>query len=245
MTALVLSAGGMFGAYQAGAWKGLAGRLRPDIVIGASVGALNAWAIAGEAAPEELIESWLEPECASLAGLRLQLPWRGCFDSRPLHARIERLWAGYRPRTPVAVVATEIPALRPRLFRDQAITWRHLAASCAVLLGYEQIRIEGKTYTDGGLLGALPLWAAAQLGATRVVAIDALPAMPSRPVRAFVKAVQAVAPKQAIRGRPVEVRKVAPPGPLGSLRQAVFWDRDAVERWIARGEADARRLSLQ
>ena len=51
-TALVLSAGGMFRGYQAGAWKVLRSRLRPDIVIGASAGALNGWAIAGERSPK-------------------------------------------------------------------------------------------------------------------------------------------------------------------------------------------------
>ncbi|MBM3775954.1 MAG: hypothetical protein FJW37_12460 [Acidobacteria bacterium] len=54
--ALVLSAGGMFGAYQAGAWRALEGRFRPDLVVGASVGALNGWAIAGGCAPEELVD---------------------------------------------------------------------------------------------------------------------------------------------------------------------------------------------
>ena len=45
-TALVLSAGGMFGAYQAGAWKALAPELSPDLVVGTSAGSLNGWAIA-------------------------------------------------------------------------------------------------------------------------------------------------------------------------------------------------------
>src|SRR2546427_8151414 len=40
-TALVLSGGGMFGAYQAGVWKALSHELSPDIVVGASVGALD------------------------------------------------------------------------------------------------------------------------------------------------------------------------------------------------------------
>ncbi len=43
--ALVLSAGGMFGAYQAGVWKALSRSFHPDLIVGASVGALNSWAI--------------------------------------------------------------------------------------------------------------------------------------------------------------------------------------------------------
>ncbi len=236
----------MYGAYQAGAWKALAGRFRPDLVIGASVGSLNAWAIAGGASPQELIDSWLAPECAKLARFRTPAaPWRGCFDSVPLHTRIQRLWSAYRPRTAVAVIATELPALKPRIFRGEAITWRHLAASCAVLLGYEQVRIDGRLYTDGGLLGALPLWAAAELGAQRVLAIDALPVMPSRAVRVFLRAVQAFAPKARAAAPAPEVALVTPGEPLGPLQDAVFWRRAAVERWIARGEADASGVSLE
>ena len=47
-TAVVLSAGGNYGAYQAGAWEVLAPIVEPDIVVGASVGSLNGWAIAGD-----------------------------------------------------------------------------------------------------------------------------------------------------------------------------------------------------
>ena len=53
--ALVLSAGGMFGAYQAGAWNVLSQRFQPDMVVGTSVGALNGWAIAGGCPPDELL----------------------------------------------------------------------------------------------------------------------------------------------------------------------------------------------
>jgi len=244
----------MYGAYQAGAWKSLAGRVRPDLIVGASVGSLNGWAIAGGASAGELIDSWLDPACAALATLRLsQPPWRGCFDSQPLHVRIQRLWAAYRPQIPVAVVATEIAALRRRVFTGKSITWRHLAASCAVMLGYEQIRIDGRLYTDGGLLGALPLAAAAELGADRIVAINAMPVMPSLAVNAFVKALQAVAPHTAepVRGQDPgaapapHIRVIAPRAPLGPLREAVFWNRRAVERWIEQGEADAQQAALE
>ena len=68
-TALVLSGGGMFGAWQAGVWRALAPYLKPDLVVGASVGALNGWAIAGGASPDELIDSWMNPDLAHFASL--------------------------------------------------------------------------------------------------------------------------------------------------------------------------------
>jgi len=62
MNALVLSAGGMFGAYQVGAWKVLADVFQPDLIVGASIGAVNGWAIAAGCPPDELIERWLNME---------------------------------------------------------------------------------------------------------------------------------------------------------------------------------------
>jgi len=46
-TALVLSAGGMFAAWEAGVWNVLHKRVRPDMIVGASAGAWNAWVLAG------------------------------------------------------------------------------------------------------------------------------------------------------------------------------------------------------
>src|SRR5262249_45531780 len=65
-TALVLSGGGMFGAYQAGAWKALSRWLTPDVVVGASVGALNGWLIAAGAPAPELERLWLEPSSGEI-----------------------------------------------------------------------------------------------------------------------------------------------------------------------------------
>ena len=45
--ALVLSAGGLFAAYQAGVYKALWPHWKPDLVVGASAGALNALADRG------------------------------------------------------------------------------------------------------------------------------------------------------------------------------------------------------
>jgi NTE family protein len=245
-TALVLSAGGMFGAYHAGAWKALAGRIRPDVVVGASVGALNAWMIAGGAAPADLIAHWLGPANASLASLRLsRRPWRCILDPGPLEDRIEALWKGYRPRIEIGIVAVELRSLRARLFQNDDITPRHLAASCAVLTCYPQVRLGTRLYTDGGLLGSLPLWAAAEMGANRIVAVNALPQLPSRVVRAAVRAIRALAPPAAPAPAGAEIRIIAPSRPLGTLRHAMFWNDAAVKRAIELGEADAEKATRE
>ncbi len=83
--ALVLSAGGMFGAYQAGAWNVLSNRLQPDLVVGTSVGALNGWAIAGGCSAEELSAMWRNPATGETMRLHFPfVPWNGLIDPAAL-----------------------------------------------------------------------------------------------------------------------------------------------------------------
>ena len=166
-TALVLSAGGMFGAYQAGAWRELSTSFQPDLVVGTSAGALNGWLIAGGCAPEELIDLWTDPATAAFLKLRPPLQrWRGFFDGDTFSERVQELYSRHKPRIPIGVVLTEVPRLVPRLFQNDEITWQHLAGACAIPLALPPQHIGGRWYVDGGLLGALPLWPAPQMGAT-------------------------------------------------------------------------------
>src|ERR1700692_2181710 len=95
-TALVLSGGGMFGAYQAGAWKALSRVVKPDIVVGASVGALNGLLIAAGLTGEDLVQHWLDPTSGELMPYRrYRLSWRGVFDPQPLRLRAKHLLENY------------------------------------------------------------------------------------------------------------------------------------------------------
>lgn len=229
-TALVLSAGGLFGAYQAGAWSTLAERFGPDLVVGASVGALNGWAIAGGCPPDELIRKWLEPQPVSQRALRRTV--------RDIHAR-------YTPRLECGVIVTDSFRLRPQIVRGADITWRHLAASAAIPGLMTPHRIDGRFYCDGGLLGALPVWAAVEMGADRIVAINALPVAPSALVRKLMVAVRRVARFRPIVPESIEVVEIAPHQSLGSLRDTLVWSRANVQRWIERGSADAAAARVE
>ena len=237
--ALVLSAGGMFGAYQAGACRALAAHFRPDLIVGASVGALNGWALAGGCSPDDLTALWSDASSASLMRFRFPaLPWRGFFDPDPLTRRVRDYCTRFQPRLPYAATMVEVPRLRQVLVPGERITPAHLMASCAIPCGYPPVRIDGKFYVDGGLLSAVPLWAAAELGATRAVVVNALPQMPSRFLRATVGAFRAVAAPRA-RFPHLAVIEIRPLAPLGSVRDAIVWNKENVLRWIAQGEQDA------
>lgn len=245
-TALVLSAGMMFGAYQAGVWAALAGVLRPDVVIGASCGALNAWAIAGGCEPARLAELWLEPVLAEAVRLRVPFPpWHGIFDSARLAKSVERFHSAFRPQVEVVVLATEVVRLRPRLFRGNEITSKHLVASCSMPFGYRPVLIDGRLHIDGGFLGALPLWAAAQMGATRAVAVHALPRLPSLPARAVMRIVRFAAPRLPRVPAEIEVLTITPSERMGSIRDLIIWRRENVERWLELGRRDAQLLLAQ
>lgn len=240
-TALVLSAGGLFGAYQAGVWKVLSGVFHPDVVVGASAGAVNGWAIAGGCDPEDLVRLWLNPEMVSMFHrVRWWPPWRGLFDVRPLEEAIRRMLAKYRPRVEIGIVGVEVPKLRRRLFRGEEIGFLHLAASCAIPGGFPPRRIDGKLYADGGVLGALPLWAAAAMGAERVVAVNVLEIPPSKALRGAMRVAQAIAPRAPLLPPDLECLTITPSRRLGSVRDALCWKRDLVESWIELGMEDAQ-----
>lgn len=237
MTALVLSAGGMYGAYQAGVWKALADVFRPDLVVGASIGAVNGWAIAGGCDPDELIHRWLNLEQAT--HYRWQFPKSvagGFLNTEPLQRAIQDLHESFQPKVDFAMVLTDLWKLRPRVVRTGEVSWRHLVAGTAIVGLFDQVRLEGRVYSDGGLLSAVPLWAASGLGATKALVIDVLPEAPGMIAKTFVGAMRLLSPFQAVTPPALQVLRIAPPALLGSPLEAIRWRRQNVENWVRAGE---------
>ena len=228
-TALVLSGGGMFGAWQAGAWRALAPRFHPDLVVGASVGSLNGYAISGGASPEELGEFWLRPETGDLS----RLP-------HTIRAMTDR----YAPAPHYAVVLTDALRMKPRIVAGSRVTWRHLAASCAIPLVLWPYRIDARWYCDGGLLNPLPVWAAIELGATHILGLHALPQIPGHWLKPFAAGFRRVAGHNPAAPPGIDVQVIATPGPLGSLRDALRWNRSNIERWMEQGFEAAKDISV-
>ena len=221
-TALVLSAGGMFAAWEAGVWSAIADHFHPDLIVGASGGAWNGWVIAGGATPAELAREWLEP---SIAAIRM-------FHGEPLREKARDLCLRFRPGLPFGLTVVEARRLGVRLVRGSEITWRHLAATASIPVLFPPVAIEGRRYVDGGLLGALPLWAAEEMGATHAIAVNCLTGLPFRMLRAVLR------PRPP--GPGLQVTWIVPSQPLGSLRDAICWSRPNIERWIALGERDGK-----
>ncbi len=228
-SALVLSGGGMFGAWQVGAWSALAPRFKPDLVVGASVGSLNGYAIAAGWSAADLCHWWLRPGVASLQNLPKIV--HGLIEARPLE-------------TEYALVVVDLLRMKPRTVSGPAIRPEHVLASCAVPLAALPQRIDGRWYVDGGLLNPLPVWAAVELGATRIVALNCLPEIPWALLRPLVKGFRAVFGHQPPLPRGVELYTLTPSHPLGSISDALRWKRENIARWIEQGEKEGRSLII-
>jgi predicted acylesterase/phospholipase RssA len=220
-TALVLSAGGMFAAWEIGVWKILRDHFIPDLIVGASAGAWNGWAIAGGATPAELTREWLDPSTAAL------------MRQAPLHAKARHLAARYQPRVPFGLILVEIPRLRSHIVRGPEVGWQHLAATCSIPVVFPPVRIGRQLYVDGGFRGALPLWAAEEMGATRAIALNCLTTW-------HFRALRTVLPPRRPSTR-LEVIHIEPSQPLGLFRDTFRWSAAKIERSIALGELDGKR----
>jgi NTE family protein len=223
MTALVLSAGGMWAAWEVGAWRVLRERIRPDLIVGASAGAWNGLAIAGGASPEDLEREWMHESMANV------------FRARPhrLYEKAQMLCEKYTSRAAFALTVVEVPSLRRHIVREGQICWQHLAASGSIPGVFPAVKIDGHRYVDGGLRGGLPLWAAKKLGATRVIALNVL----NTPLfRLLHRVMGAEKPSPAL-----DVTLIEPSEPLGSIYDAVMWNPKKIVRWMELGERDALR----
>ncbi len=229
--ALVFSGGGIFGAWQAGVWRGLSSRLPclPDLIVGASVGSLNGYAIAGGATADELCSFWMRPEA-------------GRFRHLPETIRV--LMERHPLRVDYALALTDLASMKPKIVRGGDVTWKHLAASCAIPGLLPQQRIGGRWYSDGGLLNPLPVWAAVELGAAEILAVHALPEIPSSVLKPFVKGFRRMFGHHPPLPAGVRLITVEPPAPLGSIREALTWKQENVERWIEQGERAAKNISI-
>src|SRR5437016_8995467 len=228
-TALVLSAGGLWAAWEVGAWRVLRDRFQPDLIVGASAGAWVGWAIAGGCTPEELIGLWLDPRIGGI--MRFGIHRTGIFRPETLFEHAQELFERFRPKIPFALTLVELPYLRSRIVRESEVTWRHLAAACAIPFGFPPVAIEGIRYVDGGLRAGLPLWAAEAMGARHAIALNVLNTRIFRLLHGTLRGPRA--------SRALSVIQLEPSESLGSLRDAVRWQPDNIRRWIALGECDA------
>ena len=186
--AFVFSGGGPLGAFQVGAVKALVERdILPDLVVGTSVGAINAAHMAFE--PSALGVQRLEEAWASLIekdlfpGSGFMATWsrmlrRGdrIFDNSGLRELVE---TGFGPgasfedaQIPLGVVTTELLTGDERMFTSGPIL-EPLLASSAMPGALAPVTIDGRRFIDGGVVNNVPITPALEMGASTVYVLNA------------------------------------------------------------------------
>lgn len=191
MIAFVLSGGGNRGALEAGALLALFERgVRPDMLLGASVGALNAAFIAANPTLDgarRLVDVWLEVRKEQIyPGNYLTMAWRflrgedGLFSNRAIRAFIEaHIPPGVRTFGDVSgarlyIAATNLNTGRLHVFGDDPSDTivDALMASTALPPYFPPWHYRGWQYVDGGTTCNVPICLALKRGARVVYAVD-------------------------------------------------------------------------
>ena len=183
--AFVLGGGGLLGAHEVGMLRALleAG-VRPDLVVGTSVGAINGVVVAEDptpAAARQLAELWLDLDSTDLfsgsvfgrlstlartrTSLHTDAPLR---DSLRAHLRsrsFEEL------TVPFQCVAASVERAAEHWFSRGPLVDAVLA-SCAVPGLLPPAVVDGDTYLDGGLVHSIPVGRAVALGATTLYVLQ-------------------------------------------------------------------------
>jgi NTE family protein len=184
-TAFVLSGGASKGALQVGMLRALLERrIRPDVVVGCSVGAMNGAAISAEptlAMVGRLQDEWLDldddeifPSGFLPSPVQLARKGESLFPSDGLRAVVERVLPVRdfaRLAVPFQCVATDIGSAREHWFRSGPLV-DAVMASAAIPVVYPPVEIDGIHYCDGGIVDDVPMARAVELGATRLYVLQ-------------------------------------------------------------------------
>ena len=207
LCAFVLSGGGSLGAVQVGMLRALfESRSQPDMLVGTSVGAVNAAWVAAHPEPDglyDLAEIWLGLRRGDVFPLNALASAKGLLGrsnhfigNENLRAILER-HIPYRrleeAKLPVHVVATELKSGRATILSSgPAIP--ALLASCAIPGVFPPVSIGRRDYVDGGVANHTPVSVAIELGATKIFVLPVgYPWLNREPTNALGMALHALA----------------------------------------------------
>lgn len=189
--AVVLGGGADLGAFEVGVIDALArGGVTPDLLVGTSVGALNAafWAFhPGPDVGERLLRVWLELD----RGLLSDHPWR--LIARLVtrhehllgHSRLLALISAWSKgpkaiedaRIPLAITATDLSSGGRVVLRHGDLRTALLASS-AIPIVFSPVRVDGRLLVDGSIVASCDLQTPAEAGMSEAIAVDLAPTDP-------------------------------------------------------------------
>jgi NTE family protein len=183
-TAFVLGGGGVLGAHEVGMLQALEKTgVRPDLVVGTSIGALNGVFVAAEpdTAVGRLTGLWSDDSAREVFGARVWARlWTLARSGTHLHSAepLRRMLDELLPaRTfaemavPFQCVAAGIETAMAHWFSDGPVIPAVLA-SCAAPGLLPPVKVDGRHYFDGGLVHSIPVGRAVALGARTIYVLQ-------------------------------------------------------------------------
>jgi NTE family protein len=195
-TAFVLSGGGNLGVSQVGMLMALLERdIRPDVIVGTSIGAFNGASYAADPSLtklEHLAEVWAGVKSENVfPGGRLSRAWNllrrddHLFSSEGLHDLLERsgIPSDFNELiVPLRVVATDLDSGDEVVFASGPI--RPAVLASAALPGiFSPVEHDGRTLVDGAVVDVVPLWHALSGPVDRVYVLNVSGPERERPIR--------------------------------------------------------------
>jgi NTE family protein len=195
-TAFVLSGGGNLGVSQVGMLMALFERdIRPDVIVGTSIGAFNGAAFATKPTMTRLehqAEVWASLKTEEVfPGGRFTRAWNllrrddHLFSNEGLVEILERSGAAERFEelaVPLRVVATDLDTGDEAVFAAGPLR-PALLASAALPGLFEPINHDGRTLVDGAVVNVVPLWHALSGPVDRVYVMNVSGPERIRPIR--------------------------------------------------------------
>ena len=185
-TAFVLGGGGVRGAVEVGMVRALLETgVRPELVVGTSIGAINGAAIASDPSihvVDTLERAWASPTASAIYGewwprqlRRLARSKTHLNDPAPLRDLLEEILgegAQFEDlAVPLAVCAASIERAAEHWFDSGPIV-EAVIASASVPAALPPTRIGDEHFIDGGVVNSIPLGEAIQRGATEVFVLQ-------------------------------------------------------------------------
>ena len=260
--ALVLSGGGARGALQVGALRALLeAHIRPDLLVGTSIGAVNAAALAMRGVTTSsialLVEDWRAATAADLLPSNaLRLLMRAMLDHASHHPdhhlRDFIIARGLSPDlcfgdirdVRLIVVAADLNTGRVVLYGQdpRQFVLEGVLASTALPPWTQPLEQDGRLLMDGGLVSNLPIEPAVSAGAAEIVALDLTDPRGVEAVKSGLgmflgKLITTVEQRQvelemtSAAARGVPVRRI----PLRDETPVPIWNFDRTDELILRG----------